>query len=76
MAKNEDADIEKLEGKQHFTKLVTTKKNPKKKRKWLITYRLVDGPPVNVAKSDAAKKRKAKTKPKKKGKTKSKQSDG
>lgn len=75
MAKNEDADIEKLEGKQHFTKLVTTKKNPKKKRKWLITYRLVDGPPVNVAKSDAAKKRKAKTKSKK-GKTKSKQSDG
>lgn len=56
-----DEDIEKLEGKQHFTKLVTTKKNPKKKRKWLITYRLVDGPPVDMAKSDAAKKRKQKT---------------
>lgn len=66
MAKNEDADIEKLEGKQHFTKLVTTKKNPKKRRKWLITYRLVDGPPVDVARSDAAQKRKTKKKSKKK----------
>lgn len=62
MAKNEDTDIEKLEGKQHFTKLVTTKKNSKKRRKWLITYRLVDGPPVDVDKSNAAKKRKAKAK--------------
>jgi len=65
-----DKDIEKLEGKQHFTKLVTTKKNPKKKRKWLITYRLVDGPPVDLAKSDAAKKRKAKTTKAKKTKAK------
>jgi len=64
-----DEDIEKLEGKQHFTKLVTTKKNPKKKRKWLITYRLVDGPPVDLAKSDASKKRKAKKTKAKKAKT-------
>ncbi len=45
--------------KQSFTKMATTKKR-KKKRTWVITYRLVDGPPVDLAKSDAAQKRKRK----------------
>ncbi len=45
--------------KHSFTKMATTKKR-KKKRTWVITYRLVDGPPVDLAKSDAAQKRKRK----------------
>ncbi len=52
--------------KQSFTKMATTKR--KKKRTWVITYRLVDGPPVDLAKSDAAQKSKRKAKRSKKAK--------
>lgn len=51
-------DIAKAKGKQEFVKVARTK-NKKKPRTWVIVYKLMTGPDVDVKKSrKAARKRK------------------
>jgi hypothetical protein len=47
-------DVAKAKGKQEFVKVARTK-NKKKPRTWVIVYKLMTGPDVDVKKSRRAK---------------------
>lgn len=51
-------DVAKAKGKQEFVKVARTK-NKKKPRTWVIVYKLMTGPDVDVRKSQSARKRKS-----------------
>lgn len=50
-------DVAKAKGKQEFVKVARTK-NKKKPRTWVIVYKLMTGPDVDVRKSRKAQKNK------------------